>query len=444
MRGLKSTLALLIVLAGLGGYIYYTSDRDPTASGEKKEEVFASLESGDVTEFTLKTAAGETTTVRKGDGGWQIVSPVTARASESEVSTVTSTLDTLELVRVIDENASDLSAYGLDAPLVDIDFKSAAGKPSGHLLLGQKTPTGANLYAMRAGEKRVFLVPAFQESSLNRSTFDLRDKTVVKFERDKVTALDIDLGKNDIKLEKADGEWKLTAPVAARADFGSVEGLVGRVETAQMKSVAAEDAPAADLKKYGLDVPQATITMHLGSERASLLVGRETSDGGFYVKDGARPGVFTVDKAFSDDLKKQADDYRRRDIFEFRAFNAQRLEIARGGQTTVFEKVKGTGENAQDVWRRTSPNAADLDRSKVDAFLAGLADMRATEFVASAPASSETTTVSVTFDEKKEERVSFGRAGGNAYASRPGEAGAAKIETEKLDEAIRTLEEFSK
>jgi hypothetical protein len=444
MRGLKSTLALLVVLAGLGAYIYFTSDREPGASGDKKEDVFAKLESGDVTEFTLKTSAGEATTVKKGDDGWQIVAPVTARASDSEVSTVTSTLDTLELVRVIEENATDLSPYGLDAPLVDIDFKSADGKPSGHLLLGQKTPTGANLYAMRAGEKRVFLVPAFQESSLNRSTFDLRDKTVVKFERDKVTGVDIDLAKTDIKLEKGEGEWKLTAPVAARADFGTVEGLVGRIETAQMKSIVAEDAQPADLKKYGLEPPQATITMHLGGEQRSVLLGRATEEGGFYVKDGARPGIFTVDKAFGEDLKKQTDDYRRRDIFEFRAFNADRLEVARSGQTVVFEKTKGSGENPQEVWRRTNPNAADVDRSKMDTLLAGFADLRATEFVASAPASGDMTTVSVTFDGKKQERASFGRAGGNAYASLPGEAGAAKIEAEKLDEAIRVLEELSK
>jgi hypothetical protein len=80
----------------------------------------------------------------------------------------------------------------------------------------------------------------------------------------------------------------------------------------------------------------------------------------------------------------------------------------------------------------------------MDTLLAGFADLRATEFVASAPASGDMTTVSVTFDGKKQERASFGRAGGNAYASLPGEAGAAKIEAEKLDEAIRVLEELSK
>ena len=32
----------------------------------------------------------------------------------------------------------------------------------------------------------------------------------------------------------------------------------------------------------------------------------------------------------------------------------------------VFERVKGQGENAQDKWRRVSPNAADADNDKVD------------------------------------------------------------------------------
>ena len=33
-----------------------------------------------------------------------------------------------------------------------------------------------------------------------------------------------------MRFEKASGEWKLTQPVAARADFSAVEGLVSRLD----------------------------------------------------------------------------------------------------------------------------------------------------------------------------------------------------------------------
>ena len=47
-------------------------------------------------------------------------------------------------------------------------------------------------------------------------------------------------------------------------------------------------------------------------------------------------------------------------------------------------------------------------------------------------------------DGKKEERVTFGKSGSDVYIARPGEPGAAKVEAEKFNEAIKTLDELSK
>ena len=42
---------------------------------------------------------------------------------------------------------------------------------------------------MKNDEKRVFLVSSFQETSFNRKPFDLRDKKILKFDRDKADSL---------------------------------------------------------------------------------------------------------------------------------------------------------------------------------------------------------------------------------------------------------------
>jgi hypothetical protein len=158
--------------------------------------------------------------------------------------------------------------------------------------------------------------------------------------------------------------------------------------------------------------------------------------------------VVTVDKSLAEDLKKTVEDYRRKDAFEFRAFNATRAEFTRGNQTVAFERVKGQGENAVDSWKRVSPTAADADKSKVESLLAGLADIRAVSFVDSTAKTGldkPDLTVVVKFEEgKKEERVSFGKSGADVYALIPGQPGAGKIEAEKFDEANKALDELSK
>jgi hypothetical protein len=452
MRGLKSTIALIVVLAGLGAYIYFVTSKVPAGGGDadtkKQEKVFASLQADKIEEVKVSTVAGESTTLKKDGATWKITQPAELPASESDVSQLTSALGQVEIVRVIDENPSNLNDYGLSNPRVEVDFKAAGDKDYRKLFIGEKTPTGGDFFAKRNDEKKVFLIPAAQDTSFNRTTFDFRDKTLIKFERDKVDALDITAGGKTIAIAKDGGDWKMSKPVQTKADFGSVEGLVGRLQTVQMKSIAADNATPADLKKYGLDKPEATVNLGLGSAKATLLFGAKAADNTVYARDASKPSVVTVESALLDDMKKSADDYRRKDVFEFRPFNATHLEITRNGQTITLERTKGQGENAPDKWKRVTPTAGDLDKEKSDNLLGKLSNIRVASFVdatAKTGLDKPAMTVVVKFDEgKKEDRATFGQVGSDVFVARPGEPGAAKIDAADFNDVIKTLDEIAK
>jgi hypothetical protein len=449
MRGLRSTIALIAVLGGLGAYIYFvTWKKTPETAASKQEKVFGDVAADKVEELKVTSEKGDVTTLRKENGGWNITSPIMSKADDSEANAITTALAQLEIVRAIDENPSDLKDYGLTKPRIEIDFKAAGDKDYKRLVVGDKSPTGSDLFAKRNEDKKVFLVPAFQETTFNKSTFDLRDKVVLKLDRDKVDGLDVNAGGKKLEMAKDNAEWKITQPIQSRADFSAVEGLIGRLQTAAMKSIVTDNASPADLKKYGLDKPSATVDLKMGSARATFAVGGKADDNTVYARDGSKPAVVTVDAMLADELKKGADEYRRKDIFEFRSYNANRVEITRSGQTVAFEKVKGEGKDAMDKWRRSSPNPADVDKDKIEALLTRISNMRATAFV---DASAKTglnmpaMTVMVKFDEgKKEERVSFGKVENDVFVSRPGEAGAAKIDASEFNETTKTLDELSK
>src|SRR5712692_3442993 len=220
MRGLRSTIALVVVLAGLGAYIYFVTWKTPEGgdSGKKQEKVFAGLDAGKIEEIKILPASGDATTVKKDPGGWQIVQPLTAKADESEASSITSALASAEITQVIDENPSNLNEYGLSNPRLEVDFKLSGDKEYRKLLIGEKTPTGGGLYAKRNDEKKVFSIPAFQESSFNRTTFDLRDKVLLRFDREKVDAIDVAAAGKTLTIAKEGGDWKITRPVQTKAD----------------------------------------------------------------------------------------------------------------------------------------------------------------------------------------------------------------------------------
>jgi hypothetical protein len=438
MRGFKSTLALLIVLAGLGGYIYFVDAKRPAGGAEQKEKAFT-VEADKLQEIRV-TSGGETSVLRKTDGTWKMAEPVETDADQTEVSSLTSNLATLEVNRVIDENASDLAQYGLATPAVEVTFK-ADGDVNGGIALGDKTPTSSDIYAARPGEKRVFLVSAFLESTFNKKPFDLRDKRILRFERDKADSLEVTVGPTRIALARNGSEWNVQQPIQARGDYGAIEGLLTRLSSAPMTKLV-ESGPK-ELKQYGLAAPDVVLSIGTGSSKAVLAIAKE-QNGEVHAQDRARNLVFTIDPTLATDLRKGVDDYRDKDLFEFRPFNAVRLKITRGAETYEFLKGAGQGEGAAEKWQRLTASApTDVEGPKMDELLNKLSALRAQSFSGSTDSTGlkqPTLIADVSYEGDKFERVRISRSGGEAFAARDQEPGAARLDQTAFDDAVKALD----
>ena len=137
-----------------------------------------------------------------------------------------------------------------------------AGDPAQHRInLGSKTPTGGDVYARVEGQTKLVLISAYLEQSLNKSSFDLRDKTVLKFTRDGVDSLKLEPAGSPALTFTHKGEaWRLTAPADAKADFGTVDGIVGQLAGADEVDRVVHSPTPAELRACGLDKPQVVAT----------------------------------------------------------------------------------------------------------------------------------------------------------------------------------------
>jgi uncharacterized protein DUF4340 len=451
MRGLRSTVALLVVLVGLSAYIYFVTWKQTDSGTEKpRERVFAALEGDKIDELRIKGESGDVTTLRKTGDMWEVTAPLAAKADASEITAITNNLGSLEQTRVVDEKPSDLKEYGLDMPAVEIEFK-ASGQPQyaefHKLLLGGKSPTGGDVFARHDGDTRVVLIPGYVEAIFNRSTFNLRDKTLLVVDREKLDHLTATADTQTLELAKDATGWKLTKPLAATADSPAVESLITKLQTVAMKSIVAEQATPADLKKYGFDRPQATVVLTAGGSTSSLIVGGKSTEQEVYARDPSRPLVATIDSGILTDLKKAPDDYRRKEIFGFSRYSGTRLEFARDGQTVAFEKIKSTTDQP-DKWRRVAPTEGEPDAMNMATLLTAVESLRATSFVNSTAKTGldkPTLSVSTKFEDgTKEERVTFARTGADTYAASPGQPGAAVIPQMPYDDMIKALDVVSK
>jgi hypothetical protein len=475
MRGGKSFLILLGVALALGGYIYFVELKsDPSGTPEKKDKVFA-IESGKIEELEIRAASGETTALKKQGDNWQIVAPAGLDLDPSEVSGVVSTLETLESQRTLEENPSSVAEFGLEPARLAVGFRAAGDSAMRRLLLGKKTPTGGDIYARVEGQPKVFLISAYLEDSLNKTPFNLRDKTVLKIDRVGVDMLGLESqGAPALTFQRKDSEWRFTKPIDARADFSAVDNIVGKVAQAKMKAIepppAGKEFTPADLKKFGLDKPQATATLGVGSTRATLALGGKKDDTTIYARDVTRPVVFTVESSLLEDFKHKAADLRKKDVFDFRSFTAVGLDLTMGKDSATFAKVKEEPEKPKDEkgkekekekdkakaddpppapvdkWKLTKPSTKDVDQSKVTDLLTTISNLRADTFADKAATGGEELVVVARFGDPAKpqtERVIFRKSGGTVHAIVAGEPGAAVVSTSDFDKAVALFKELA-
>jgi Domain of unknown function (DUF4340) len=431
----KTTLALVLVLAGLGAYIYFVDSKKPVGD-PAKEKAFTGVTLEDIEELEIKSESGERSRVRKSDGQWRLVEPVAADADQGELTAIANALPDLEIQRVVEENPPDLKRYGLEMPRIEVGFRKKGSKDFNRLKIGDRTPTGNELYAQTPDSKRVILLGSSIDGTFNKPTFALRDKSVLQFERDKVTSLELSSKSGDMQFVKSGTEWRIVKPIAARADFGVVEGIIERLHSLQMQNIVAPDG-AANPANYGLDKPTGTITIGSGSARATLLLG-STRDAVINAKDASRPMIFTLAPTITMDVFKALSDVRRGDVFDSRAFTATHVEFRRGEELIVLDKTKGKDE--KESWKDGA--GKEVDATKADDLLNRMLGLRASSFDSTAPASlkSPQLTVTVRYDESKMETVRFARDGNDVVAARSDEPGAGRIMTAAFDEAVKALD----
>ncbi len=444
MRGLRSTLVLLVVALGLGGYIFFFERHRPPASDSEPNEQLFDFEADDVAELRVGVGPDAVTELRRADGAWEMVAPVQTAADDSATSSIASTLASLEVQRVVEETAVDLEPFGLAEPALDIGFTLADAEAPRRLLIGDQTPTGGDRYAKLADGDRVFLIAGYLDSTFDKTTFDLRDKTVLDFERDGLDGLEITAGDRIIRFVQDGDDWQIVEPLTAGADFSTVEGLIGSLSSGRMRSVESESPDA--LKSFGLAQPTISVALSAGSATATLQVGAETEDGTRYARDASRPLVFTIEASLATSLEREAAEYRRKGMFAFRSFNATRLAIERPDGAVAFEKVEAEADDEEDVWRRTEPGSAEVPRADMDNLLSQVSVLRAESFVASrAEAGLGPEQVAATIraqfgDDDTEEQVTVWRSGEDTYAVRGDESGAGQIDSQAFDDALDALD----
>jgi len=375
----KSLVVLVLLAAGLGGFFYYDTYWLAPAR-EKTESVKGRLwtvEPKDVQTLTLKRKTDTVKLARAGDGGWEMLEPVKTRGDRNAVDGVVTTLATLRVDREIDGSPAKLSEFGLDPPEVQVTLEVKGRAEPLVLLIGGKNPTGAWVYGKEGSKPAVLALSEGVGRDVARPLAELRDKTVLSFDRKSITAVDLDVAGDRMTVEPQEsGTWQITKPRALKADADLIADFLEKLASARAKEFM-DDTPKT-LAPYGLDRPT-TVTLWLGKdkERSSkaLLLGRQDKDKkGVYVMRQGEPGVMLVGEELWTAVPKTVGVLRDKVVLAYAYDKVAKiaLEHAKGGVTLERD---GSG------WKLTAPEPLKADPGAVNGVLWRIRDLRASGFL---------------------------------------------------------------
>src|SRR5262249_58091352 len=173
-----------------------------------------------------------------------------------------------------------------------------AAKP---LRLGKAIPDKKTVYAQREGDPTVFTVDEELVKAVPTSAAALRDKTVFAYNRDRIERVELESPKGKIALAMEGGAWKLTAPVALKADEAAVNDLLWKARDLKAKDFVGDDAKA--LARYGLDQPQVRLSVwekDVKEPKILLLAPIKDKDQAYATTAGGGPVVLVDAKALVD------------------------------------------------------------------------------------------------------------------------------------------------
>ena len=317
-------------------------------------------------------------------GEWKMVQPVKAKANARAVEDIVSAIGSLRVVVFEADGEYDPASYGLVRPRITVALQSTVDDRIRELQIGSDAGTPGRIYVARSDHRAVYAVNKEVFTKLHRTVFDLRDKRVIDFQRTATNRFVIRQADSEIVCQKTvDDKWKITAPVALKADEEAVDDLLFGVDA--LKAVAFIDDQPTSLQPYGLDSPAIELSfMAPDAEPAVLLVGKMKDDNVYVKAQNAAP-VLLVKKAFLDLVGMGVAGLRDKQILDFGADDAAKIVLKHGEVNLTCQK-QGTNWRLTDPVQEQANNGAvrsiilEVNQLTVDTFLVEAPSIRTTGF----------------------------------------------------------------
>ena len=389
-KNLWTLLGAAVVAAALGLYAYFGVMKGEEKEAEQKraaERLVPPVSRPDGGTETVRydrlvvKAKGETTELaRLPDQSWVITRPLKTAADVQTAEGIVSALQFARIRSTVEEKPTpeDLHRFGLDKPTVEV-VASAEGLPPLTVRLGVENPYDASAYLQREGDPKVYAVDGSTRSSLDRGTFDLRDREVLAVRDLGVTHIEVHGKTHDWTVGRDPGQpYAFVRPMKEDADTAAISGWLSSLRSTKATKYL-QDTPS-ERKRTGVERPVVEATFQRGTTetvRVRLAAGKADADPVYVLReDQYGSALAEVPRSALTALDKSPAELRDRTVLHAKPEDVVRIRIGTGDQALVLERER-PADGGPESWHLRSPTDAVADSFKAGSLLYGLTSLRA-------------------------------------------------------------------
>jgi len=218
-----------------------------------RNKSIAIVKESDVREFRIKNTKGSLRLVREG-ADWQFLAPKEVKADNISVNALLRKFENGKAKSIVSEALENPRTYNLSQPVYEIELFLGESKARKQIILSKLADNVS--YVKDDSRPQVMTVDSLFIRDIDKTFFDLRDKKIVRFDKDATDSVVVMQGDSVLSFSRdTSNTWLLNG--AQPVYEWKMNSLLNSVNNLQAEKFLAENAEPDS--RYGLNAPQRTI-----------------------------------------------------------------------------------------------------------------------------------------------------------------------------------------
>ncbi len=383
-----------------------------------------------------------------------------SKMSTDTMNSIMSSVANITALREIDTKTAE--ECGLVDPFMRISVEDSS-KGNFAFSVGAKSPDGLGYYFMLDGSDKIYVVPTNELSDFQFKLVDLADKTAIsapvfttdtsanKAEDGSYATFDSitlsgTLFKNTITIENNTDKnssaeiipYIITTPTKRYADSTKISPLITLFsKNINVAGNYAFDITSNTLKEFGLDNPDAIVTLTINGESKSFKISVIDDEFCAVIYDGATM-IRKVDSSSFEFLSLKAEDFYSNQPFMYAISDVSTMTLVDGKESFKFD-ISYTEDEEQNRVFHIVANGKEIVASDFQSFYAEFVNIQCSDFNIEDVSGEAVSSIKYNFADGSETTIKFYKVNETQYQYSVDDTPMGKITSAAYKKLIRSI-----